>query len=102
MPDEDDVIRLPTGTTADRKKAPEVDYDVGGYPPHVPLVGSYKVAGTLTLKKQLPLGAQCTIQVAGPDGEIVAIGEGHISAMPFIEHDDKDLFWVERQHKISV
>lgn len=98
---DDDVIRLPTGRGAG-EEAGEVTYDIGGYPPDVPLVGSWKVKGTLKLRRQLPLGSNVTVQICGPDGEVVASGEGHVDQIPFVEHDDKDLFWVERRHVASI
>lgn len=82
--------------------APEVTYDIGGYGPEVPLVGSWRVKGALQLRKQLPQGAKVTVTVAGPDGEVVAIGEGHLAVIGFHEHDDKDLFWVERRHTAEI
>lgn len=101
MAQDDDVIDIRRGRSLSGSEE-KVTYDIGGYPPEVPLVGSYAITGKLQLKRQLPIGANVTINVAGPDGEIIAIAEGHVGSIPFVEHDDKELFWVERKHVITT
>lgn len=92
-------------TTAPAELAPRL-FDTTPYGKNLPSPsgGSIAIAGKGTIRSQLFMGDDVTVQIIDAAGEIVASYDGTCTSVAFVHHDATENTgeWVERAHKIKL
>lgn len=84
----------------DEFAAPEegqLTFDVGGKTPDF---ASLKISGGMSLTRELRKGEPVAVRIIGPDGELIAEGDGYIASVGFKDKRNKfgDVESTERTH----
>jgi hypothetical protein len=83
-------------------RAQTVTREIGG-DEELPISATFKASGKLLAAVQLFKGEECSISIAGPDGEIIASGPGWVHGIQIKEHRPANgPAWDERIHTIKI
>jgi hypothetical protein len=76
-------------------------FDVGGATPDT---ATLKIGGTLEVRRELRKGEEIGIRVVDADGQLIADGNGYVTAVAFKDRRDKDgeIVQTERAHTAKV
>jgi hypothetical protein len=77
----------------------QLSLEVGGDEPET---SSFRIAGTLTVKRELRMGALVAVHLIDADGEVVAEGDGLVNLVQFQHRQTTDHEWVERIHGVKL
>lgn len=71
-----------------------LSFDVGGATPDA---ATLKIGGSLEVRRELRKGEEIGIRVVDADGQLIADGDGYVTAVAFKDRRDKDGDIVETQ-----
>jgi hypothetical protein len=79
----------------------QLTFDVGGSPPDV---ATLKITGGMRLGRELRKGEPIHVNIIGPDGEVLAEGDGFVAAVGFKDKRNKfgDVESTERTHTAKL
>ena len=88
-------------TVVDRPR--QLTFDIGGDHP-APAGASISITGTGTIRSELFMGDDVTVQIVDAAGEIVAAYEGQCVGIQFKTHEATETTdeWVERKHIVKL